>query len=141
MKESLFETGRQPFAKTHPNAVDRDQTYFFQHRFGRKKSAAPIAFGDGETRLAAPWRRQFGRIPGQSSGATCREESCIVIIGIGIDVAEVSRYAFDETKLARFAKKVFTEAEMAHAMKHRHFAAPPAGGGVGGQDKHQRVSP
>jgi holo-[acyl-carrier protein] synthase len=50
-----------------------------------------------------------------------------VIIGIGIDVAEVSRYAFDETKLARFAKKVFTEAEMAHALKHRHFAERLAG--------------
>ena len=50
-----------------------------------------------------------------------------MIIGIGIDVAEVARYAFDETKLARFAKKVFTEAEMAHAMKHRHFAERLAG--------------
>jgi len=50
-----------------------------------------------------------------------------VIIGIGIDVAEVARYAFDETKLARFAKKVFTEAEMAHAMKHRHYAERLAG--------------
>jgi holo-[acyl-carrier protein] synthase len=50
-----------------------------------------------------------------------------VIIGIGIDVAEVSRYAFDDTKLARFAKKVFTEAEIAHALKHRHFAERLAG--------------
>ena len=50
-----------------------------------------------------------------------------MIIGIGIDVAEVARYAFDETKLARFAKKVFTEAEMAHAMKHRHYAERLAG--------------
>ena len=50
-----------------------------------------------------------------------------MIIGIGIDVAEVSRYVFDDTKLARFAKKVFTEAEMAHAMKHRHFAERLAG--------------
>ena len=50
-----------------------------------------------------------------------------MIIGIGIDVAEVARYAFDETKLARFAKKVFTEAEMAHALKHRHFAERLAG--------------
>jgi holo-[acyl-carrier protein] synthase len=50
-----------------------------------------------------------------------------LIIGVGIDVAEVARYHFDEIKLARFAKKIYTEAEMTHAMKHRHFAERLAG--------------
>jgi holo-[acyl-carrier protein] synthase len=50
-----------------------------------------------------------------------------MIIGIGIDVADVARYDFDETQRARFARRVYTEAEMAHAMKHRHFAERLAG--------------
>lgn len=50
-----------------------------------------------------------------------------MIIGIGIDVADVRRYHFDEAKLARFAKKIYTEAEMSHAMKHRNFAERLAG--------------
>ena len=50
-----------------------------------------------------------------------------MILGIGIDVAEVARYQFDATKRARFAKKIYTEAEMTHAMKHRHFAERLAG--------------
>jgi holo-[acyl-carrier protein] synthase len=50
-----------------------------------------------------------------------------MILGVGIDVAEVARYHFDEIQLARFSKKIYTEAEMAHAMKHRHFAERLAG--------------
>ncbi len=50
-----------------------------------------------------------------------------MIVGVGIDVADVARYRFDEIALARFAKKIYTEAEMAHAMKHRHFAERLAG--------------
>jgi holo-[acyl-carrier protein] synthase len=50
-----------------------------------------------------------------------------MIIGIGIDVAEVHRYEFDDEKRERFAKKVFTEAEMAHAMRYRYPAERLAG--------------
>ena len=42
-----------------------------------------------------------------------------MIIGIGIDLAEVERYRFDETRLARFAKRVYTDEEMAYAMRTR----------------------
>lgn len=50
-----------------------------------------------------------------------------MIIGLGTDVAEVERFKFAPDKLARFAKKVFTPEEMAHALRHRHFAERLAG--------------
>jgi phosphopantetheine--protein transferase-like protein len=50
-----------------------------------------------------------------------------MIIGIGVDIAEVDRYKFDDLKLQRFAKKVFTEAEMHHAMRYRYPAERLAG--------------
>jgi len=50
-----------------------------------------------------------------------------MIIGIGIDIAEVNRYRFDDMKLERFARKVFTEAEMAHAKRYRYPAERLAG--------------
>ena len=50
-----------------------------------------------------------------------------MIIGLGMDVAEVERFNFPPDKLARFAKKVFTPEEIAHAMRYRHFAERLAG--------------
>jgi holo-[acyl-carrier protein] synthase len=50
-----------------------------------------------------------------------------MIIGIGVDIAEVDRYVFDEVKMERFARKVFTEAEMAHAKRYRYPAERLAG--------------
>jgi holo-[acyl-carrier protein] synthase len=50
-----------------------------------------------------------------------------MIIGMGIDLAEVARYEFDEVKLARFARKVYTEDEMRYAMRKRHRAERLAG--------------
>jgi len=50
-----------------------------------------------------------------------------MIIGIGVDIAEVERYEFDDLKLERFARKVFTEAEMAHAKRYRYPAERLAG--------------
>jgi len=50
-----------------------------------------------------------------------------VIVGIGIDVAEVARYRFDEEKLAWFARKVYTEGEMAYAMRKRSWPQRLAG--------------
>jgi holo-[acyl-carrier protein] synthase len=50
-----------------------------------------------------------------------------MIIGIGVDIAEVDRYLFDEVKMERFARKVFTEAEMEHARRYRYPAERLAG--------------
>lgn len=50
-----------------------------------------------------------------------------MIIGLGTDVAEVERFEFDDAALARFAKKIFTQEEMAHAMRHRYVAQRLAG--------------
>jgi holo-[acyl-carrier protein] synthase len=50
-----------------------------------------------------------------------------MIVGLGIDLAEVARYQFDATKLAWFARKVYTEEEMAYAMRKRLWAERLAG--------------
>ena len=50
-----------------------------------------------------------------------------MIVGIGIDLAEVERYRFDETRRAWFARKVYTEEEMAYAMRKRNWAERLAG--------------
>ncbi|HTU70367.1 MAG TPA: holo-ACP synthase [Candidatus Baltobacteraceae bacterium] len=50
-----------------------------------------------------------------------------MIVGIGIDLAEVERYRFDERELAWFARKVYTEEEMAYAMRKRHWPERLAG--------------
>jgi holo-[acyl-carrier protein] synthase len=49
------------------------------------------------------------------------------IIGIGMDLAEVERYRFDERALAWFARKIYTEEEMAYAMRKRNSAERLAG--------------
>ncbi len=50
-----------------------------------------------------------------------------VIVGVGIDIADVARYRFDERKLAWFARKIYTEGEMAYAMRKRNWAERLAG--------------
>ncbi len=50
-----------------------------------------------------------------------------MIVGVGIDLAEVARYRFDERKLAWFARKVYTENEIAYAMKKRNWPERLAG--------------
>jgi len=50
-----------------------------------------------------------------------------MIVGIGIDLAEVERYHFDERALAWFARKVYTEEEMAYALRKRHWPERLAG--------------
>ena len=50
-----------------------------------------------------------------------------MILGIGIDLAEVERYRFDERKLAWFARKVYSEAEMTYAMRKRNWPERLAG--------------
>jgi holo-[acyl-carrier protein] synthase len=50
-----------------------------------------------------------------------------MILGIGTDLAEVHRYAFDERKLAWFARKVYTEEEMRYALRMRLWSERLAG--------------
>jgi holo-[acyl-carrier protein] synthase len=56
-----------------------------------------------------------------------RTEPGGMIIGLGIDLAEVARYQFDEETRARFARKVYTEEEMRYALRKRHWAERLAG--------------
>lgn len=50
-----------------------------------------------------------------------------MIVGIGIDLAEVERYRFDERKLAWFARKVYSDEEMTYAMRKRNWPERLAG--------------
>ena len=50
-----------------------------------------------------------------------------MIIGLGLDLAEVARYQFDDTALAWFARKVYTAEEMAYATRKRNRAERFAG--------------
>ncbi|MBV8529732.1 MAG: holo-ACP synthase [Candidatus Eremiobacteraeota bacterium] len=54
-------------------------------------------------------------------------EVVAVIVGVGIDMADVARYRFDERKLAWFARKVYTEREIAYAMRKRNWHERLAG--------------
>lgn len=40
-----------------------------------------------------------------------------MVVGIGLDLAQVERYRFDEAALAWFARKIYTEEEFAYAMR------------------------
>ena len=46
---------------------------------------------------------------------------------MGIDLAEVARYRFDERALEWFGRRVYTEAEMAYAMQKRNWPERLAG--------------
>jgi holo-[acyl-carrier protein] synthase len=50
-----------------------------------------------------------------------------MIIGMGIDLAEVERYRFEDDARAWFARKIYTDEEMAYAMRKRHWAERLAG--------------
>jgi holo-[acyl-carrier protein] synthase len=50
-----------------------------------------------------------------------------MIIGIGIDLAEIARFRLDEQGLAWFAKRIFTDEEIAYATKKRLPAQHLAG--------------
>ncbi len=50
-----------------------------------------------------------------------------MIVGVGIDLAEVERYRFEPRKLEWFARKVYTEAEMAYALRKRNWPERLAG--------------
>ncbi|MBV8373423.1 MAG: holo-ACP synthase [Candidatus Eremiobacteraeota bacterium] len=50
-----------------------------------------------------------------------------MIVGIGIDLAEVERYRFEPRQLEWFARKIYTEAEMTYAMRKRNWPERLAG--------------
>jgi holo-[acyl-carrier protein] synthase len=50
-----------------------------------------------------------------------------VILGLGLDLAEVERYRFDERKREWFARKVYTPEEWTYAMRKRNWAERLAG--------------
>jgi holo-[acyl-carrier protein] synthase len=50
-----------------------------------------------------------------------------MVVGIGMDLAQVARYRFNEQQLAWFSRKVYTEEEMAYAMRKRNRAERLAG--------------
>jgi holo-[acyl-carrier protein] synthase len=49
-----------------------------------------------------------------------------MIAGIGLDLAETTRYRFDAAQLEQFARKVYTDEEVRYASRkrnqHEHFA-------------------
>lgn len=59
--------------------------------------------------------------------STTSVEVGAVIVGVGIDMADVTRYRFDERKLAWFARKVYTADEIAYAMRKRNWPERLAG--------------
>ncbi len=50
-----------------------------------------------------------------------------MVIGVGIDLAEVERYRFDERSLAWFARKIYTSEEMTYALRKRNWPERLAG--------------
>jgi holo-[acyl-carrier protein] synthase len=50
-----------------------------------------------------------------------------MIVGIGFDLAEVARYRFDPAAMAWFARKIYTDEEVAYAMRKRNRAERLAG--------------
>jgi holo-[acyl-carrier protein] synthase len=50
-----------------------------------------------------------------------------MIVGLGIDLADVARFRFDERTLAWFARKVYTDEEVDYALRKRNRAERFAG--------------
>lgn len=50
-----------------------------------------------------------------------------MIVGIGIDLAEVERYRFTPEKLERFARKIYTDEEVRYALRKRDHSQSLAG--------------
>lgn len=50
-----------------------------------------------------------------------------MIVGIGLDLAEVARYAFSEREREWFAHKIYTDYEMAYALRKRNWSERLAG--------------
>jgi phosphopantetheine--protein transferase-like protein len=50
-----------------------------------------------------------------------------MIVGFGLDLAQVDRYHFDQTAFAWFARKIYTPEEVAYALQKRNRAERFAG--------------
>lgn len=50
-----------------------------------------------------------------------------MIVGMGIDLAEVARYRFTDAVREQFARKVYTEEEMRYALRKRNWPERLAG--------------
>ena len=50
-----------------------------------------------------------------------------MIVGLGLDLAEVERYEFDDAQLAWFSRKIYTDEEVAYALRKRNRAERFAG--------------
>ncbi|MDQ2680307.1 MAG: holo-ACP synthase [Candidatus Eremiobacteraeota bacterium] len=50
-----------------------------------------------------------------------------MIVGLGMDLAEVERYRFDDAALAWFRRKVYTDEEYRYAMRKRNWPERLAG--------------
>jgi holo-[acyl-carrier protein] synthase len=78
------------------------------------------------TRLTLGCFEERAPVPVQHwPGATANARK--MILGIGIDLAEVERYRFDERALAWFARRVYTDYEFAYAMRKRNWPERLAG--------------
>ncbi len=64
---------------------------------------------------------------GKAVLASRRANGLEMVLGLGIDLAEVERYKFDERKRDWFARKIYTPEEWAYAMRKRHWAERLAG--------------
>jgi holo-[acyl-carrier protein] synthase len=56
-----------------------------------------------------------------------RVEVFSMIVGIGLDTAQVARYHFGERELKWFARRIYTEGEMAYALRKRNWPERLAG--------------
>ena len=78
-----------------------------------------------DANTSTPSRGGFFAAPGGKLVGACEAQD--MIVGIGIDLAEVERYRFDERALAWFARKIYTEEEMRYAMRKRNWPERLAG--------------
>ena len=99
---AFFETETEPIKKRALDDVDRDYANLRLHLGAR--SSPPVA----------------GKLVGASEAAD-------MIVGIGMDLAEVERYRFDDRALAWFARKIYTEDEMRYARSKRNWPERLAG--------------
>src|SRR5262249_7469669 len=86
-QEALFETRTETIEESAVDGVDRNDA---NARLHLERTAST---------------RRAGKLLERCEGR-------MMIVGIGIDLAEVERYRFDERALAWFARKIYTQEEM-----------------------------
>lgn len=110
--------------------VDRIQKPFFQAAGQaiqkRRIDCVNRNYSDAAHAVCTISERSLRRVPrGYPRSAT--RIFFRMIIGLGLDLAEVARYEFDEEKFAWFARKIYTEEEVAYALRKRNRAERFAG--------------